>query len=147
MEFNTLLVPVDFSTSSRIAFEEALKLASGDEPTVIILYVVDTSFVEFASSHGMGTMADIAEQLHQHADTELKALAAEHAHGVSVEIIVAEGAPFLEIAKKAEEFQVDAIVLGTLGAREELSKLLFAATAERVLRASTRPVIVLPITG
>ena len=64
---------------------------------------------------------------------------------VEVDIIVSEGPPFLQIIQKAQEFLADAIVMGRVGGGGRMEKLLFGSTAEKVLRASSRPVIVLPI--
>ena len=64
---------------------------------------------------------------------------------VTIETMVAEGVPFVEIIKKAEELHVHAILMGKFGLRGKTEELLFGSTAERVIRASRRPVIVLPI--
>jgi nucleotide-binding universal stress UspA family protein len=64
--------------------------------------------------------------------------------GVEIDAIVSEGLPFLEIINKAEDFAVDAIVMGKVGRRGPFEKLLFGSTAEKVLRASRCPVIALP---
>jgi nucleotide-binding universal stress UspA family protein len=65
-------------------------------------------------------------------------------HSVEVDTIISTGVPFLEILKKAEDFDVDAIVMGKLGTRGPIDNLLFGSTAEKVIRGSRRPVIVLP---
>lgn len=147
LEFNTLLVPIDFSPTSLHALEKALELAAGDSPSVVALHVIDRNLVEFAVNHGLGDRGSVLEVMRTRAESELTAcvgLALGERCGVQVETIVSEGVPFLEIVRKAEEFVVDAIVMGKIGERGGLEKLLFGTTAERVLRASNRPVIVLP---
>jgi nucleotide-binding universal stress UspA family protein len=66
---------------------------------------------------------------------------------IAVDTLISEGLPFLEILRKADDFAVDAIVLGKIGTRGPVEKLLFGSTAEKVLRGSRRPVIVLPTTS
>ena len=63
---------------------------------------------------------------------------------IEVDIVVSEGIPFLEILRKAEDFIVDAVVMGKIGTRGRVEQLLFGSTAEKVLRGSTRPVLTLP---
>ena len=58
--------------------------------------------------------------------------------------IICEGRPFMEILQKADDFAVDAIVMSKVGRRGKVEELLFGSTAEKVLRGSTKPVLVLP---
>jgi nucleotide-binding universal stress UspA family protein len=51
----------------------------------------------------------------------------------------------VEILRKAEDFQVDAILMGKHGVRGHIEKLLFGTTAERVIRGTSRAVIVIPV--
>jgi nucleotide-binding universal stress UspA family protein len=144
IEFNTLLVPTDFSPASRSALERAISLASGDEPLVIVLHVIDVTLIDFAAAHDFATREAASQLVRARAEAELAQFQRDLETKVEIRAIICEGLPFLEILKKAEEFLVDAIVMGKIGARGTLEKLLFGSTAERVLRGSTRPVFVLP---
>ncbi len=62
-----------------------------------------------------------------------------------MQVIVSEGVPFLEILRKAEDFQVDAIMMGRFGHRGPIEKVLFGTTAEHVIRGTSRAVIVVPV--
>lgn len=66
---------------------------------------------------------------------------------VEIDVVVSQGLPFLEIISKAEDFAVDAIVMGRVGRRGSFEKLLFGSTAEKILRASRCPVVALPESG
>ncbi|RLG20885.1 universal stress protein [Methanosarcinales archaeon] len=61
--------------------------------------------------------------------------------GVEVECVVREGKPASEIVKFAEENEIDLIVMGTLG-RGGLERILLGSVAERVIRTSKVPVVV-----
>jgi nucleotide-binding universal stress UspA family protein len=63
---------------------------------------------------------------------------------IEVDSIISEGLPFLEILQKADDFAVDAIVMSRIGRRGKVEDLLFGSTAEKVLRGSSKPVLVLP---
>jgi glycine betaine transporter len=143
-EFNGLLVPVDFSPAARVAFDQALKLASGDAAAIILLHVMDTSLIEFAAAHQLGAREEVVDVMRARAERALAEYGAPEGARVEVMTIIVEGVPFLEIIKKADEFHVDAIVMGKFGTSGKIEPFLFGTTAERVVRGSTRPVIVLP---
>jgi nucleotide-binding universal stress UspA family protein len=145
-ELNSFLVPIDFSPAARAAFDQAVALASGEESLVIALHVIDLSLVDFAVAHQLASRDDVLRTMRAQAEREMAAYKQPQRESVDVQTIVCEGTPFFEIIKKADEFQVDAIVMGKFGAggRREV-KLLFGTTAERVIRASTRAVLVLPM--
>jgi nucleotide-binding universal stress UspA family protein len=144
-EFNTLLVPTDFSPSARVAFQRAVGMACGDDPLIILLHVIDHSLIDFACQHEFATQEAATQAARAWAERKLEEFLVDVKPRVEVRTIICEGQPFLEILKKAEEFLVDAIVMGKIGVRGSLEKLLFGSTAERVLRGATRPVVVLPV--
>lgn len=145
VQFNTLLVPVDFSPASKAVYEQALRLVSGENPFVILLHVVDASLADFAAAHDLGQRDAVLETMRNKAIEALGEYESIAHEGIEVQSIVAEGIPFVEILKKSEEFFVDAIVLGRLGVRANFEKLLFGSTAEKVVRGSRRPVLILPV--
>ena len=142
--FNTLLVPIDFSPASEAAFDYSLRLASGDNAVVILLHVIDPAFVDFAEAHEFGVRNDLTKQMRDRAELQLTALKDRADVNVEIDVIVSEGPPFLEILRKSQDFIVDAIVLGKVGMRTGIEKMLFGSTAEKVLRGSQCPVLVLP---
>jgi nucleotide-binding universal stress UspA family protein len=144
VDFNTLLVPVDFSDNSKSAFAQAIGLVSGDNPVVILLHVIDASLSEFAEVHGLGSGADITHRMREHAETQLQEYISLCPDEIEVDPIISEGRPFLEILQKSDDFAVDAIVMSKTGRRGKVEELLFGSTAEKVLRGSNKPVLVLP---
>ncbi len=145
VELNTLLVPVDFSPISRGVFDQALQLARGDEAAVILQHVIDPSLADFAGGLGLVSREKVLEAMRARAERELSEYKACAVDGVDVQTIISEGVPFLEILRKADDFQVDAILMGKFGTRGKIEKLLFGTTAERVIRGTMRAVIVIPV--
>jgi nucleotide-binding universal stress UspA family protein len=66
---------------------------------------------------------------------------AEERLGYGLTAVVCEGVPWVAIARQAEESQVDLVVVGTQG-RTGLDHALIGSVAERVVRHSTKPVLV-----
>ncbi len=143
-DFNTLLVPVDFSDNSKVAFTQAIGLIYGDNPVIVLLHVIDSSLPEFAEAHDLGTRDDVSHRMRERAELLLEEYTSACPDGIEIDPIVCEGRPFMEILQKADDFAVDAIVMSKVGRRGKVEELLFGSTAEKVLRGSTKPVLVLP---
>lgn len=144
VQFESLLVPMDFSSASEIALKRAIELSCGADPVLILLHVIDTSLVEFATTHEWGSEEQVIARMRERAKRKLECWRERASERGQVDVVVSEGQPFLEILQKAEDFAVDAIVIGTTGTRGAIDKLLFGSTAEKVIRGSRFPVIVLP---
>jgi glycine betaine transporter len=144
IKFDSLLVPVDFSPASEAALVKALNLASSSESNVIVLHVIEPTLIDFVVDHGWGSHQEVAAKMRARAEEKLMEYKTRETHGVEKDTLVSEGVPFVEILKKAKDFTIDAIVIGRIGVRGEIEKLLFGSTAEKVLRTSTHPVIVFP---
>ena len=144
VNFNTLLVPVDFSENSKVAFAQAIGLLAGENPLMILLHVIDSSLPDFAESHGLGKHKEIVVLMRERAERELQEYVDACPDGIEADSLVSEGRPFMEILQKADDFAVDAIVMSKIGRGGKVEELLFGSTAERVLRGTTKPVLVLP---
>ncbi len=144
--FNCLLVPTDFSDASREAFDWACDSIGGSDASIVVLHVLDESLIEAILDHGLGNRDHVVAQMRRQADeqlTEYKQAAGE----VAIDIVIGTGLPFLEIVRKSDDFAVDAIVMSKVGKRGSLETLLFGSTAEKVLRGSRKPVIVITPTS
>jgi nucleotide-binding universal stress UspA family protein len=146
LELNEVLVPVDLSAASRATFDRAQTLVTGENPVIILLYVIDPSLVNALSNAGLGSPAEVARQLKAKAQDEMARMA-ESAGALEVTQVVSEGIPFYEISRHADEFAVDAVVIGKTGSRDVREALFFGSTAEKVVRVCRQPVIVLSDSG
>jgi nucleotide-binding universal stress UspA family protein len=144
MPFNSLLVPTDFSENAWIAFQQALALVDGDESEIVVMHAIDPAIVNGIVQLGLGDHDPIVESMKADALERLKQYSATSDKSTNVDTLVCEGEPFLEIVRKAQDFAVDAIVMSKIGQRNQPKSLLFGSTAEKVIRGSNKPVIVLP---
>ncbi len=145
--FNSVLVPTDFSDASRFAFQWALSAVDHKQSVIIVLHVVDEATVETVTALQLATREEVVAKLRQRAEEQLLDYKRAAVPEIEVDTIVSEGLPFLDIIRKAEDFAVDGIVMGKVGRRGPVEKLLFGSTVEKVLRGARRPVIVLPESG
>lgn len=142
--FNSLLIPHDFSEPAQRVLQQAIQLLDGEEPSIILMHVIDEELVAMMVSNGFGDRDEIIAKLREQAERQLDQCLSGDFGKVEVKRFASVGVPFLEIIRKAKDFAVDAIVMGRSGAGQQVGHLLFGSTAEHVLRGSTRPVIVLP---
>lgn len=142
--FNSLLVPTDFSENAWSAFQHARLLVDGEDSEIVVVHAIDPAIVNQVVQLGMGDYDVILKSMRANALERLKRYAEASDSSTNVDTLVCEGEPFFEIILKADDFAVDAIVMSKLGQRDQPKALLFGSTAERVIRGSKKPVIVLP---
>ena len=136
-----VLVPTDFSESARHAFTYGVSFAREYEAELVLLHVVENLTVGYASDLFPVPMAEVFQEISGYAKAELARLGEEaRGRGVSVQELVVQGKPSVEIIRFAAENQVDMIVLGTHG-KGVLDQALFGSTTERVVRRAPCPVL------
>jgi nucleotide-binding universal stress UspA family protein len=135
-----LLVPTDFSEYSKFALKYAAALAKSFEAKVYVLYVHDP-YPQGAAFEGMYYDPALVEGTRNKAKEILDEIAGElRAQHIDVEAVFLNGRPALEIIRRAEQLEVDLIVIATHG-RKGISHLVFGSTAEKVVRMSPCPVL------
>jgi len=141
----TILVAVDFFPCSLLALKKA-KLLLGEKPgRILVLHVVDHDFIEKCTKNQLGSEDRIKKTLFLHAKARLQdLLRSEGMDEERTEAVVCEGLPCLEINKKAVEYDVDMIVMGSQRSAGNMKTIFFGSTAERVLRFIKRPVLCVP---
>ena len=136
--FKKMVVGVDFSEPSNRAVSAALKLARSVGATVVLVIVTPTRS-EIVPS---GAVDDGGTAGTEHRMRELAASLSESG-GVTVDYGVEVGHdPAEALTRFVGVWGADALVVGT-AARTGLNRVLVGSIAERILRTSTVPVIVI----
>jgi nucleotide-binding universal stress UspA family protein len=137
----TILCPIDFSDPSRGALRYAAVAATYAGESLTLLTVNDPLLEQAAAmANGPGSLeADARRELEQFFNDTFSG----RLPGVSVDFVVATGKPDVEIHRVAEERQTRVIVMSSRGATG-IRKLFLGSVTERVLRATTVPVLVTP---
>jgi nucleotide-binding universal stress UspA family protein len=135
-----ILCATDFSAPARDAAERAALVAGETGASLTLLHVLPSSPLE-SVRQWLG--AEPAEQLQQQAQRELLQWADEltAARGARVVSQYASGSVPDEVERAAAALPADLVVLGARGAGF-LRRLTLGTTAERLLRGTQRPVLV-----
>jgi nucleotide-binding universal stress UspA family protein len=142
-----ILAPTDFSDASQEAATTADGLARAFRAELIIVHVVSV-VPPFPGNMGSAAAVFNAEiyqsDLIKHWGGELEAFAGEFMHKErKVRTIIREGDPGGNIVELAEQEGVDLVVIATHG-RTGLKRFVFGSVAEKVVRHSPCPVLVIP---
>ena len=144
MTISRILVPTDFSPDADAPFAYALELAGSLGASVDLLHVVENPMAAGVWSSEMYTSELVGLQINLVRDAKERLrrcppVIAGVRFGVSRH--VRTGNPAVEIVEMAHERASDLIVMGTAG-RTGLSHVLAGSVAERVVRTSPCPVMV-----
>jgi nucleotide-binding universal stress UspA family protein len=137
-----ILVGVDNSTTSLRAASYAAGLARRQGARVTAVYVAPVGSLEVAGPAGAEVAAarrqaasEIADDMRRRAEEVSQEL------GISLDFIAAEGDPFTELRRIADETRADAVVVG---ASAQAGHRLLGSLAVRLVRAGRWPVTVVP---
>ncbi len=143
------LVPVDGSPTAQRGLEEALRLARPLDASLVLLHVVEVypMMMEMATS---ATWEAVTTDLRRFGQEVLEqARAAALAQGTAAEAHLEDASASRVcdiITEQARTHQCDLIVMGTHG-RRGLEHALIGSDAERVVRQSPVPVLLVPARG
>lgn len=143
--FKKILVPVDFSPPSELALRYACELARPFSSEITLMHVIDSLTYSVTDTLNIVEHRRALETL---ATTLLANLRAElEEEGFAVKTHLTAGTPYTEILDRAEQNDMDLIVMGTHG-RTGVEHLLIGSVAERVVRLAPCAVLtVRPPTG
>jgi nucleotide-binding universal stress UspA family protein len=147
VKLQKLLVPVDFSLGSEMAFKYAKFLATKFSASIHLIHVVDKRYVEKIAELNGEPEEEVSEKLSLHAKRSLeKFLTNYDSEGLVAEKKIAVGTPFQAIALRAQAVDADMIVMGGQGrtGSGEIDEIFFGSAAERVVRLLPCPVLCIP---
>ena len=143
-KLDCILVATDLSSHAGRAETRAAMLAQSlGAGKLVLIHVVPRLPLEALTSILERTPLETEQQLLDAAYAELKARAERLGakHGIATGTAVRIGRPHVEIAEEAEALDAGLVVVGGYGAHL-VRELFLGATAEKVLRKSRRPVLV-----
>ena len=146
-----ILVTTDLSEASESAFDyakEQLKLMGKEESRITLLKVIDAvppASIKFEYGLALPDKKGMLEKVYKHASDHIQEIAEKQFAGLPVEtaVIKPKKTVYQEIIKFAEKNDVSLIVMSTHG-RTGVKHFLLGSVAERVIRCSPCPVMIVP---
>lgn len=139
-----ILYATDFSESSGPAADYALTVTKLSGATLQVLHVVGEMADARRSMIPPSALEQLEKEVEVQAIREMEIFCKARFEGkVAYQSHVIVGNPFQEILQFAKSNQVDLIILGTHG-RTGIEHVIVGSTAERIVRRSSVPVLVVP---
>jgi nucleotide-binding universal stress UspA family protein len=137
-----VLVPVDFSETSRRALAWAFDYAMRAPCEIHVVHVIETKARDAFDNRTNDRISRDLEAVDEETRGEMDAIVPPGDRPLLGHMVrhVAEGNPARVISKLADELEVDLIVMGTHG-RSGIAHFLFGSVAEKVLRRAPCPVV------
>jgi nucleotide-binding universal stress UspA family protein len=140
--YKRILVPIDGSTTSDRALQEAIKLIDGQPGLLRLVHVIDD--LQFLDAEGYVDYAELREltsKIGERALVRAAEMARQADVTVETALIAANGERIArKIEAESESWSADLIVIGTHG-RSGFNHLLFGSVAEGVVRCASVPVL------
>ena len=157
-EIKKILYATDLSENSAYAFRYAINSALKHDAGIIILHVFELGSATKRSTLNLYLDEDVREKIFNENVSDTidrirkrlqgfcdKEFDGDTEYAAIVESIeVCEGFPAEEILKKADEFDCDAIFMGTHG-KGLISHAFLGSISKRVLRRTRKPVFIIPL--
>jgi nucleotide-binding universal stress UspA family protein len=144
--YKKILVAIDGSQTSRRALDVALALAQDNQAALLPVYVASTPIMSYdlVMYDPSAMRAAMIEEGKLVTAEAVKLMAAARIGGTP-HVIETEGVEDVahRILAAADELGADLLVLGTHG-RRGVQRLLLGSVAERVVRLSSRPILLVP---
>ena len=145
-KYKKVLFCADFSENSDYAFDFAYSIAKRDEGLLYILHVIpeDPNQIYMRNMLDIEEIRKIQKGIQEDMNNKYKERYVKKMdNGIKYEIVTKSGREDAEILKFAKDEKVDIIVMGTHG-RTGIEHVIFGSDAEKVLRQSPFPVLIIP---
>ena len=137
-----ILLGVDGSPESRAAARTAADIARATGSQLTVAYAVSSLPLPAGAPELAARANEWAEKEKAAAQAIVKEIAAAVARpGLTIETVVADGAPAITLAELARTGDVDLVVVGHRG-RGAIARVLLGSVADRLVQISPKPVLV-----
>jgi nucleotide-binding universal stress UspA family protein len=134
--FRRILVTTDFSDGTADALAYAFSVAQENESQVTLLHVLHDVSVDLSGRYRESLLNGVRKQLDELVPPEAK-------NWCDIVTNVETGVPYRIIHRILEDEKVDLLIMNIHG-KGMLDRALLGSTAERVVRAATCPVMMIP---
>ncbi len=140
----TILVPLDFSSSTKEVLDTATMLAQALDTSLVLLHAWQAPAIAGDPLLAAAEIAAVQKSAEEFARTQLERTCAQLTkQGLTVRSDLRTGLPSAVILDQARSLPADLVVMGSHG-HTALYDLLLGGTAHAVLKNSRCPVVIVP---
>lgn len=139
-DVKTIVAALDLEVGSDAVLRRAMQLAKAHGARLVVAHVIEAQSLSHAASLPEGSESDLKEHLNRQAQAAISSLLAD-GEPLSVDVVIGFGAPHAVVTATAGERGVDLVVIGP-GKCRSLGEKVLGSTADRIVRASPAPVLV-----
>jgi len=142
-----ILVAVDFGPASEAAGKRAIAIAKRFGAELVVLHVYEAPVYPYVPPPLLEVdtiVATLERRAHAGVEVVARQLAAELGAGARVTSELRQGSAWRNILDVAAELDADLVVMGTHG-RSGIERVLIGSVAEKVVRMSPVPVLIVPV--
>lgn len=140
-KISTVLVALDLEAGSGSVLSRAALLASAHAAWLVVLHVIEAEPLSQAAAHMKLSESELRDQLERQAIAAIEPLILKGGRTRRTNIRVEFGSPQETITHEAHEQDADIVVIGP-GKGRALKDKILGSTADRVIRTSAAPVLV-----
>lgn len=142
---NTYVVPVDFSKTSDVALDHAIKLRKENNGKLLLIHVLSNSAMMMAGPYEATPqmIVEYEKAQHEEAQSQMGKLVRQKKlePGTFRSMVAQRGDPARVIANEAKKSRANMIIMGSHG-RTGLKRIVLGSVAERTLRYAACPVLI-----
>jgi nucleotide-binding universal stress UspA family protein len=138
--FQTILLPTDFSTNARTAFQPALDLATSLSARLIVAHITPAQTERVYYGDLAKELPSFKEQVHDYVMAQFETARSRLPDSLQVDFDHREGEPAPTLIKISEELGVDLIVVASHGFTGSRYNVL-GSVAEKLVRSAPCPVL------
>ena len=144
LSISTIMVPVDFSSSSRQGLQYAIGFANEFAARMILLHAVYLGYIYSSEETAIYDIPGLQKAARENAEHQMRKLVRTVNFGsAKFEPMFTEGSPVQDICAFAKDHDTDLIITSTHGLTG-LKRVLIGSIAEKVVRHAPCSVLVVP---
>jgi nucleotide-binding universal stress UspA family protein len=144
LSISTILVPPDFSSSSRQGLQYAIGFANEFGARMILLHAVYLGYIYSSEETAIYDIPGLQKAARENAEQQMRKLVRTVNFGsAKFETMFTEGSPVQDICAFAKDHDTDLIITSTHGLTG-LKRVLIGSIAEKVVRHAPCSVLVVP---
>ncbi len=140
-KIDTILAALDLEPGSDAVLARAAQLASAHASKLVVLHIIEAESLSDAAAHMNIDESELRDQLRREGGATIERLIAAHGHTLRADIRIEFGSAHEVITRVAHERRAQIIVVGP-GKGHTLEDRFLGSTADRVIRTSTVPILV-----